>query len=414
MPEPPRRRGSGRRSRMPAAPLPLGGRRRSAGRPGGAGPSRPSRRRRSGPSCSSTTRRTCARILAERFARGRLQGRRGRGPGGGGEEGGRARQGRRSPFLLVTDLGMPTSGGTSFQGGFEVVKRLGKMNLRPPVLMMTESLSPALQAARAADGDRVLRLQARPRQARPASSSRPTCAPSPSKLLTRRPAQAREAACARRRAAKPAAQPGAVPRPRGRPPSADGRWPRGSSSSCSAGSSELRAAGRRQPDRDAGDEGGARVLRARRPLPGQERRGCAGLGGFGPAPRDEKLNLLAREVAIPLGGALALPRRGRRTGRPLSRAVLPDDKWTRHLMGKIGRFQSHAVRPLPARHPPRDDRRPLRGQPRDAAASSGRLDALEMFVDQAGVALENAFLQRKIQALQDAPERALGAGPLLR
>ncbi|MFI5183756.1 MAG: DUF4388 domain-containing protein, partial [Vicinamibacteria bacterium] len=49
-------------------------------------------------------------------------------------------------FLLITDLGMPTSGGSSFQGGFEVVKRLGKMNLHPPVLMMTESLSPALQA----------------------------------------------------------------------------------------------------------------------------------------------------------------------------------------------------------------------------------------------------------------------------
>ena len=35
------------------------------------------------------------------------------------------------PFVLVTDLGMPASGGASFQGGFEVVKRLWKMNLRP-------------------------------------------------------------------------------------------------------------------------------------------------------------------------------------------------------------------------------------------------------------------------------------------
>src|SRR5712691_9589003 len=50
------------------------------------------------------------------------------------------------PFLLVSDLGMPTSGGSSFQGGFEVVKRLGKMNLHPPVLMMTESLGSALQS----------------------------------------------------------------------------------------------------------------------------------------------------------------------------------------------------------------------------------------------------------------------------
>jgi hypothetical protein len=36
-----------------------------------------------------------------------------------------------------------------------------------------------------------------------------------------------------------------------------------------------------------------------------------------------------------------------------------------------------------------------------------RLDALEVFVNQAGVAFENAFLQRKIQSLQ-GPQ---GAGP---
>ena len=51
-----------------------------------------------------------------------------------------------TPFLVVTDLGMPTSGGASYQGGFEVVKRLWKMNLRPPVLMMAESLDPSLRA----------------------------------------------------------------------------------------------------------------------------------------------------------------------------------------------------------------------------------------------------------------------------
>jgi hypothetical protein len=30
----------------------------------------------------------------------------------------------------------------------------------------------------------------------------------------------------------------------------------------------------------------------------------------------------------------------------------------------------------------------------------GRLEALEVFINQAGVALENAFLHRKLQALQ--------------
>ncbi len=49
-------------------------------------------------------------------------------------------------FLLVVDLGMPTSGGASFQGGFEIVKRLGKMHLRPATLIMSESPTPAIQA----------------------------------------------------------------------------------------------------------------------------------------------------------------------------------------------------------------------------------------------------------------------------
>ena len=59
---------------------------------------------------------------------------------------GREARGREDgPFVLVTDLGMPASGGASFHGGFEVVKRLWKMNLRPPVLMMTESLNQSLR-----------------------------------------------------------------------------------------------------------------------------------------------------------------------------------------------------------------------------------------------------------------------------
>ena len=57
---------------------------------------------------------------------------------------------------------MPTSGGASFHGGFEVVKRLWKMNLRPPVLMMTESLNQSLRLRARQMGVAVLRLQARP------------------------------------------------------------------------------------------------------------------------------------------------------------------------------------------------------------------------------------------------------------
>jgi len=36
-------------------------------------------------------------------------------------------------------------------------------------------------------------------------------------------------------------------------------------------------------------------------------------------------------------------------------------------------------------------------------ALGSRLDGLEVFINQAGVALENAFLQRKVQTLEGSP-----------
>jgi CheY-like chemotaxis protein len=41
-------------------------------------------------------------------------------------------------FVLVADLNMPASAGDSFRGGVEVVKRLAKLRLRPPVVMMAD------------------------------------------------------------------------------------------------------------------------------------------------------------------------------------------------------------------------------------------------------------------------------------
>ncbi|PYQ15714.1 MAG: hypothetical protein DMF80_07890, partial [Acidobacteria bacterium] len=85
------------------------------------------------------------RVLADHFTAGGYQVVEAEDPDVAVKKGGRLGK-AGIPFLLVTDLGMPTSGGSSFQGGFEVVKRLGKMSLHPPVLMMTESLGSALQA----------------------------------------------------------------------------------------------------------------------------------------------------------------------------------------------------------------------------------------------------------------------------
>jgi hypothetical protein len=121
-----------------------------------------------------------------------------------------------------------------------------------------------------------------------------------------------------------------------------------------------------------------------------------GLGGFGPAPRGLNLNLLAREVLIPLADPSAF-REAVVGGRPFS-GPLPDGKWSKHLMGKIGRFQSNSVALLPlVTH--RESIAVLYGDNPETGSDFRGIDVLEVFVDQAGVALENAFLQRKLQAL---------------
>ena len=173
------------------------------------------------------------------------------------------------PFLLVTDLGMPTSGGSSFQGGFEVVKRLWKMNLHPPVLMMTETLWAGPAGARQADGHRQLRLQARALQARPRAvrggparlrgqDGAPTSCPAP----TRRRSPRRRRAAARR--------PAAAAAPRRHPP----RSCRAQFAVLQRRLGELRRRGDADGHLAPGDEGGARVLRARHAVPGQGRRGA--------------------------------------------------------------------------------------------------------------------------------------------
>jgi hypothetical protein len=122
-----------------------------------------------------------------------------------------------------------------------------------------------------------------------------------------------------------------------------------------------------------------------------------GLGGFGLAPGDESLNLLAREVAVPLAEPSVFQdvvgRRKPHWG------ALPEGKWSQYLMGRIGRFKSESVALIPLlTH--RETIAVLFGDNPETGRAPGRLESLEVFINQAGIALENAFLQRKLQALQ--------------
>jgi hypothetical protein len=129
-----------------------------------------------------------------------------------------------------------------------------------------------------------------------------------------------------------------------------------------------------------------------------------GLGGFGLAPRDETLNLLARQITIPFSEPSVF--RDVADARKPFAGPLPQDRWSGHVMGRIGRFQSKATALLPlVAH--RQTIALLFGDNPESGRDVGRLAALEVFVEQAGIALENVFLQRKLQTIGDKDQTGL-------
>lgn len=298
-------------------------------------------------------------------------------------------------FILVTDLGMPTSGGASFHGGFEVVKRLWKMGLHPPVLMMTESLSPSLQARAKQMGISSLIFKPGlskldPRQFE--ADLKAFAGKISDDVLPR----LSRASGARPQAPRPAAP---VSRATRRPATAEEL------------SREFLVLQRHLEElRRTADPTQvsflvmkvAREFFERAVLFLVKNEEVRGLGGFGPAPRGASLNLLVRDVVIPLSEpSLFLDAV---TGRKAWSGALPDGKWSKYLIGKIGRFKSDAAGLFPLlAH--RETIALLFGDNPETGRELGRLDPFEVFVNQAGVALENAFLQRKLRALQQQQQR---------
>ena len=299
------------------------------------------------------------------------------------------------PFILVTDLGMPTSGGSSFHGGFEIVKRLWKMNLRPPVLMMTESLSPALalRARQMKIGSFVFKPGLS--KLNPKQFEADLLMFGQRLVLEALPRleAALHAKIPRRGDKTTAPLPG-----RG---SAEGLSPEAEEMSRQFAVLQRRLSELRRPTE--AKEISLLVMKVAREyferavlfLVRPEE--LKGLGGFGPAPKGHNLNLLAREIVI----SLAEPSVFRDVVATTQGYVgpLPEGRAGAYLMGKIGRFQSGGVAVLPlVTH--RETIAVLFGDHPETGRPIGRLDALEVFVNQAGVAFENAFLQRKIQSLQ--------------
>ncbi|HVD77017.1 MAG TPA: response regulator, partial [Vicinamibacteria bacterium] len=310
------------------------------------------------------------------------------------------------PFLLVCDLGMPTSGGSSFQGGFEVVKRLGKMNLQPPVLMMTESLGSALHSRAKQMG--VARIVFKPGLSKldPGQFEADLKAFAHKLIADVIPRLAPDAEAAPV-PPRPAARKASPSAPSARRPSpssavsAESPLPSAEELSREFAVLQKRLEELRRPH-DASQIAMlvmkvAREFFERGMLFLVKNGEARGLGGFGPAPREESLHLLARDVLIPLSEPSVFLDVVD-SHKPLV-GPLPEGRWSQYLMGKIGRFQSATVALLPLlTH--RETIALLFGDNPETGRPFGRLEALEVFIDQAGIALENAFLQRKVHTLQ--------------
>jgi CheY-like chemotaxis protein len=303
----------------------------------------------------------------------------------------------KGPFVLVTDLGMPASGGASFHGGFEVVKRLWKMNLRPPVVMMTESLNQSLRL-----------------RARQMGVQSFVFKPALSKLNARQYEADLSAFAAKLvadvlpRLAEVAAERPAVPV---RKRAAEGAPAAASAAADAARPFEFLK--RRLVElRQGGDANQIAVLVVKVAREFFERallfvvknEEARGLGGFGLAPREESLNLLARQVTIPLAER-SIFRDVARDRRAFA-GPPPPDRWLGHLMGRIGRFQSRGIAILPlVAH--RETIAVLFGDNPETGRDLAGLEALEVFVQQAGIALENVFLQRKLRTIEEKDRASL-------
>jgi CheY-like chemotaxis protein len=298
------------------------------------------------------------------------------------------------PFILVTDLGMPTSGGSSFHGGFEIVKRLWKMNLRPPVLMMTESLSPALQLR--ARQMKIGRFVFKPGLSRLNPRQFEADLLTFGQRLVVEALPRLEAALHAPPAPPPAQKAEGAPATAGEPTSAG----------ADDLSRQFKVLQRRLSELRRPTEAReisllvmkvAREYFERAVLFLVRHEELKGLGGFGPAPKGHTLNALAREIVVSLAEPSVF--RDVVVGAQRYAGPLPEARACAYLMGKIGRFQSAHVALLPlVTH--RETIAVLFGDNPETGRPTSNLDALEVFVNQAGVAFENAFLQRKIQNLQ--------------
>ncbi|HKC12224.1 MAG TPA: response regulator [Vicinamibacteria bacterium] len=290
------------------------------------------------------------------------------------------------PFTLVADRGMPASDGSSFNGGLEVVERLHKAGLHPPVLLMTDRMTRTLYA-----------------RARRVGVSRWVFKPVLSRLDPAQFEADLRVFGDRLLEILPRLQEGVEAAPPSRP-SSFVPLPRNVESWDEVTTLRRWLEELSRPQ-DA-HQVSLLVIKAARDFferavlfvvkDGELR----GLGGFGPDA--DEVGLKARDLAIPLAEPSAFEEVVAST-RPY-RGPLSKNDWGR-LGSILGRVRSPAVALLPL-VAQRETIAVLLGDNPTTGADFRRLETLEVFINQAGLTLENASFRRRTRPETGAEARA--------
>ncbi len=286
-------------------------------------------------------------------------------------------------FIVVCDLAMPSSGGSSFQGGFEVVKRLWKLKVRPPVVMMTETVNQAIRAR--AKQMWISSLVFKPGLSRldPAQFEQDVIQFA-DKMATRLlPRLLNEL-----ETSVPARPTPVEPRRVGR----------------SHGAVELaEVLSRLRRLREPSDATQISALMMEVAREYFER--CVlflvrdeevrGLGGFGPTLTGRQIGQVVRELAVPLSEPSLFAEVA--VSGKTHQGLLPDGRWNEYVITALGRFRSQDVALLPL-VAYREPLALLFGDNPETGRPIESLEALEIFVGQAAISIENAFLQRKLES----------------
>jgi CheY-like chemotaxis protein len=292
------------------------------------------------------------------------------------------------PYVLAVDRGMPTSDHASFDGGLEVVRRLKRAGYEPPVLLMTDRLTRPVQE-----------------KARKLGVAKFVFKPSLSRLDPNQFVADFQAFAVHVRdlILPPLAAAAVVPTPADYAPAV------ALPNSEEAWRDELqrRLEDLRRPQ-DASQVSTlvmnmARDFFERAVLFIVKDDELRGLGGFGPAAHDDII-LVIREARIPLSEPSvfqAVVGSGQAHVGPL-----PVGRFEALLAETLGQYSSKDVALLPL-VTNRETIALLYGDNPLTGSEMRRLDGLLVFLSQAGIALETAFVQRHREARQGP--KSLGA-----